>query len=258
MRSFIDLHCHTSASFDSLASPEAVVRAAAKRGLTHLAITDHDRIEGALRARDAAPAGLTVIVGEEVRTADGDLIAVFLERAVAPGRTARETIAEVREQGGLVGIPHPFDRYRGSMLKDPRLETMGELVDWVEAHNARVVGGTGNERAAAFARDLGLPGIAVSDAHSALEVGVAYTMLDGDPSTPAGLLAALAGLKGRDAGLKPGLEAGPDAGPDADRLVRGRATYFVRVVTPVAKLVNRARGNGRVTPVPAGEAGRAE
>ncbi|HEY5433920.1 MAG TPA: PHP domain-containing protein, partial [Candidatus Limnocylindrales bacterium] len=169
--------------------------------------------------------------------------------------TARETIAEVREQGGLVGIPHPFDRYRGSMLKDPRLETMGELVDWVEAHNARVVGGTGNERAAAFARDLGLPGIAVSDAHSALEVGVAYTILDGDPSTPAGLLAALAGL---DAGLKPGPEAGPDAGRDADRLVRGRATYFVRVVTPVAKLVNRARGNGRVTPVPAGEAGRAE
>ena len=173
------------------------------RGLTHLAITDHDRIEGALRARDAAPDGLTVIVGEEVKTADGDLIAVFLERAVAPGRPARETIAEVREQGGLVGIPHPFDRFRGSMLKDPRLEAMGGLVDWVEAHNARIVGGTGNERAAAFARELGLPGIAVSDAHSTLEVGVAYTMLDGDPSTPAGLLAALAGLDART-GAGPG------------------------------------------------------
>jgi predicted metal-dependent phosphoesterase TrpH len=239
VRAFVDLHCHTSASFDSLASPEGVVRAAAKRGLTHLAITDHDRIEGALRARDAAPAGLTVIVGEEVRTADGDLIAVFLERAVAPGRPARETIAEVREQGGLVGIPHPFDRFRGSMLKDPRLEAMGELVDWVEAHNARIVGGTGNERAAAFARELGRPGIAVSDAHSTLEVGVAYTMLDGDPSTPAGLLAALAAL-------------------DATELVRGRATYFVRTITPVAKLVNRARGNRRVTPALAGQAGPTE
>ena len=239
MRAFVDLHCHTSASFDSLASPESVVRAAATRGLTHLAITDHDRIEGALRARDAAPAGLTVIVGEEVKTADGDLIAVFLERAVAPGRPARDTIAEVREQGGLVGIPHPFDRFRGSMLKDPRLEAMGGLVDWVEAHNARIVGGTGNERAAAFARELGLPGIAVSDAHSTLEVGVAYTMLDGDPSTPAGLLAALAGL-------------------DATDLVRGRATYFVRIITPVAKLVNRARGNRRVAPAFAGDAGHAE
>jgi len=239
MKAFIDLHCHTSASFDSLASPEAVVRAAAKRGLTHLAITDHDRIEGALRARDAAPAGLTVIVGEEVRTADGDLIAVFLERAVAPGRPARETIAEVRDQGGLVGIPHPFDRFRGSMLKDPRLEALGRLVDWVEAHNARVMGGTGNERAAEFAREMALPGIAVSDAHSTLEVGVAYTMLEGDPSTPAGLVAALAA----GAGIE---------------LIPGRASYFVRTFTPIAKVVNRARGNRRITPTPAPEAGRAE
>ena len=98
------------------------------------------------------------------------------------------------------------------------------LVDWVEAHNARVVGGKGNEQAAAFARELGLPGVAVSDAHTVLEVGVASTRLEGDPSTPAGLLAALASA----------------------RLVPGRATYFVRLVTPVAKVVQRLRGNGRV------------
>lgn len=229
MRAFLDLHCHTSASFDSLAKPEAVVAAAVRRGLTHLAITDHDRIEGALRARDAAPDGLVVIVGEEVKTADGDLIALFLERAVAPGRSARDTIAEVREQGGLVGIPHPFDRFRGSMLKDPKLEAIGALVDWVEAYNARIVGGNGNDRAAAFARELGLPGIAVSDAHSVLEVGVAYTALDGDPGTPAGLLAALASAE----------------------VVPGRASYLVRTLTPVAKLINRARGNVRVPRQPA-------
>ena len=99
--------------------------------------------------------GSTVIVGEEIRTSDGDLIALFLERAVAPGGRPRETIEEVRAQGGLVGIPHPFDRFRGSMLKDPRLEAIGRLVDWVEAHNARIVGGAGNERAAAFAREHG-------------------------------------------------------------------------------------------------------
>jgi predicted metal-dependent phosphoesterase TrpH len=223
-RYFIDMHCHTSASFDSLAKPASVVRAAAKRGLTHIAITDHDRIEGALRARDAAPDGLTVIIGEEIKTSDGDLIALFLERAVAPHRPARETIEEVRAQGGLVGIPHPFDRFRGSMLKDPRLEAMASMVDWVEAHNARVVGGTGNERAQQFAREMGLPGIAVSDAHSVLEVGVAYTALDTDPSTPEGLLAALTTVE----------------------LVPGRASYIVRTLTPVAKLINRARGNRRV------------
>ena len=225
-RYFVDLHCHTSASFDSLSNPRKVVEAAATRGLTHLAITDHDRIEGALRARDAAPAGLTVIVGEEIRTADGDLIALFLEEAVEPHRPARETIDAVRAQGGLIGIPHPFDRFRGSMLNDPRLEAMSLLVDWVEAHNARIVGGSGNERAQQFARDMGLPGIAVSDAHSVLEVGVAYTALDADPSTPEGLLAALTTVE----------------------LVPGRASYIVRTLTPVAKLINRAKGNRRVPP----------
>src|SRR5215204_1947685 len=95
-RAFIDVHCHTSASFDCLARPRDVVRLAAARGLTHLVVTDHDRIDGALAARDAAPPGLTVIVGEEVRTADGDLIAAYLERAVAPGMSAVETVAAVR------------------------------------------------------------------------------------------------------------------------------------------------------------------
>jgi predicted metal-dependent phosphoesterase TrpH len=222
-RAFVDMHCHTDASFDSLARPEAVVRAAAARGLTHLVITDHERIDGALRARDAAPAGLTVIVGQEVRTADGDLICAFLERTVAPGASALDTIAAIREQGGLVGVPHPFDRWRGSLGKDERLAALAPLVDWIEVHNARLVG-NGNERAAEFAHEHGLAGIAASDAHSVLEVGVAYTALDGDPSTPAGLLAALRSAE----------------------LVAGRASFAVRLLTPVAKIVQRLRGNGRV------------
>jgi predicted metal-dependent phosphoesterase TrpH len=227
-RAFIDLHCHTSASFDCLSDPADVVRAAHDRGLTHLVVSDHDRIDGALRARDVAPAGLTVIVGEEVRTAEGDLVCAFLERPVPPGRSAAETIGLVREQGGLVGIPHPFDRLRGSLLRDARMATLAPLVDWVEVHNARLVG-NGNERAAAFAREHGRPGVAVSDAHSVLEVAVAYTALDGDPSTPAGLLTAL---------------------PTAE-LVTGRASYVVRLWAPVAKVVQRLRGNGRVRATPA-------
>ena len=83
--------------------------------------------------------------------------------------------------------------------------------------------GNGNELAAAFAKEHGLPGVAASDAHSTLEVGVAYSVLDGDPSTPDGLLAAF---------------------PPAD-LVTGRATFFVRLVTPIAKVVQKARGRGR-------------
>ncbi|HYO44327.1 MAG TPA: PHP domain-containing protein [Candidatus Limnocylindrales bacterium] len=222
---FVDLHCHTSASFDSLADPLKVVRAARARGITHLAITDHDRIDGALRARDAALPGITVIVGEEVKTAGGDLICLFLEEAIPPGLSPAETIARARAQGALVGIPHPFDRYRGSVGKaEDEIRALVGLVDWVEAFNARVVMRDGNERAAELARTAGIPGVAVSDAHSTLEVGVAATRLVGDPSTPAGLLAALA----------------------TARIVPGRASYYVRAITPIAKLVQRARGNGRI------------
>lgn len=224
-RSFIDLHCHTSASFDSLAHPVKVVRAAAARGLTHVIITDHDRIDGALRARDAAPQGLTVIVGSEIRTSDGDLIGAFLDRPVRAGMSAADAIAAIRDQGGLVGIPHPFDRFRGSLLVDARMEALAPLVDWVETHNARLLGG-GNERAAAFAAEQGRPGVAASDAHTVLEVGVAYTVLDGDPTTPAGMLAAL---------------------PSA-QLVTGRASFAVRLWTPIAKGLQRVLGNGRPTP----------
>ncbi|MGZ6345193.1 MAG: PHP domain-containing protein, partial [Candidatus Limnocylindrales bacterium] len=81
-RCFVDLHCHSAASFDSLSKPADLVRLAAERGLTHLAITDHERIDGALAARDLAPPELTVIVGEEIRSADGDLLGLFLEHTV--------------------------------------------------------------------------------------------------------------------------------------------------------------------------------
>ena len=129
VRSFIELHCHTSASFDSLANPDAVARAAVARGLTHLAVTDHDRIDAALRLRDAAPSGLTIIVGEEVKSADGDMIALFLREAVPPGLSAVETIAAVREQGGLVGVPHPFDGWRGFGRKPgATLESIAHLI----------------------------------------------------------------------------------------------------------------------------------
>jgi predicted metal-dependent phosphoesterase TrpH len=222
-RAFVDLHCHSRGSFDCLSDPKQIVKAAASRGLTHIAITDHDRIDVALEARELAPDGLTVLVGEEVKTTDGDLICVFLEKAIPPGLSAMDTIAAAREQGALVGIPHPFDRMRGSLLRDAAMASLAAHVDWVETHNARVVG-HGNEDALAFAMQHGKPGVSVSDAHSIMEVGVAYTALSGDPSTPAGLLAALATAE----------------------IIPGHATYFVRLWTPLAKGVNRLRGNSRV------------
>ena len=219
----MDLHCHTSWSPDSLSSPRAVARVAAERGLTHLAITDHGRIEGALEARETAPAGLRVIVGEEIRSREGDLVALFIERPVAPGLSALETAAAVHEQGGLVGLAHPFDRFRGSLLAGraagERMDALAPLVDYVETFNARVPLRGANDRAAEWAARHGLPGVAVSDAHSLLEVGVAYTILKTPPDDPGALKAALPGAS----------------------LVTGHASFAVRAMTPLAKLLQRLR-----------------
>lgn len=229
-RAFVDLHCHTSASFDSLASPAAVVRAAAARGLTHLAITDHDRIDGAIEAKARAATnapGLTVLVGQEIRTTTGDLIGVFLRETIPPGLSAADAIGAVRDQGGLVGIAHPFDRFRGSVGRGEAsaLDGLAGDVDWIEAWNARLMLGDGNARAAELAQRAGIPGVAVSDAHTTMEVGVASTALTGDPSNADGLRIALAGRV---------------------ELLTGRASAYLRLFGPAAKLVQRARGRGRV------------
>ncbi|MFI5262517.1 MAG: PHP domain-containing protein [Candidatus Limnocylindrales bacterium] len=228
-RAFIDLHCHSAYSFDALSHPADIVRVAAERGLTHIAITDHERLDGALEARDRAPAGLTVIIGEEIRSADGDVLGLFLREAVPPGLSARETIVAIHEQGGLAGLPHPFDHFRHSGLagdRDVALEELAGGLDFIEAYNARVAFGDANERAAEFALRHGLPGVASSDAHSLLEVGVACTIVTGPLRTPDQLRAALAQVT----------------------LMPGHASYLVRGLTPLAKLINRTRGNRRVHP----------
>jgi predicted metal-dependent phosphoesterase TrpH len=207
-----------------------VLRAAAARGLTHLAITDHDRIDGAHEALEVVAreaAGLTVIVGQEIRTSAGDLIGVFLRESIPAGLSPAEAIAAVHEQGGLVGIAHPFDRFRGSVGRGEAdaLDAIAGQVDWIEAWNARLLVGDGNARAAELANRHGVAGVAVSDAHTTLEVGIASTIVSAaDPSTAAGLRAALAG---------------------PIEIVTGRASRLVRFVTPAAKLVQRARGHGR-------------
>ena len=228
-RSLADLHCHTSASFDSLANPAQVVRAAAARGLTHLAITDHDRVEGALRARDAAPDELTVIVGQEVRTSTGDLIALFVERPIAPGMAPFEAAQAIHEQGGLVGLAHPFDRFRAGAGRkgwEDELERVVPELDYVEIWNGRLMVGDGNRRAAEFAKLHDLPGVASSDAHTVMEVGVAYTILDGPIDNAEQLRAALA------------------AGP---RLVTGHGSRLIRLTMPFIKVVQAARGNRRAS-----------
>lgn len=229
MRSLADLHCHTSASFDSLSKPADVARVAAERGLTHLAITDHDRIDGALGARDAAPAGLTIIVGQEVRTSTGDLIALYIENPIPPGLAPAEAAQRIRDQGGAVGLAHPYDRFRAGAARpgwEDELERLLPLLDYVETWNSRLWLGDGNQRAADLAHVHGLPGAAVSDAHTLLEVAVSYTIIDGPLESVADLRAGLVGA----------------------RSVTSHGSRLVRLATPLAKVIQRMRGNRRVAP----------
>jgi hypothetical protein len=168
-----------------------------------------------------------VIVGSEVRPAQGDLIALFLERPITAGLPASEAIAAIRDQGGLVGIPHPFDGWRGSLLRDEAAMALLSEVDWIEGWNARLVAPGGNQRAAELAASRNLPSVAASDAHTLLEIGCAATIMTGDLSTAAGFHSALHG--------------------DLTRIT-GRGALVARLFTPIAKLVNATRGNRRVKP----------
>lgn len=164
----LDLHIHTRASHDCLSEYSAVVATARRRRLHRIAITDHNEIEGALRARDIAPD--LVIVGEEVRTAEGaDLSGLFLEEKIPKGTPALETAQWIREQGGLVYVPHPFAGGKG--LGDRVLEELVPWLDIVEVFNARIHNQALNRRASRWAVVHDLPGGAGSDAHTLAEIG---------------------------------------------------------------------------------------
>lgn len=184
----VDLHAHTSASYDCLSEPRDVVAAAREAGLDRIAVTDHDEIAGALAAR-SIDASL-VIVGEEVRTAEGlDLIGLYLHRRIAPGATFRQTAEAIRAQGGLVYLPHPFDRHRGT--DEAFLAGVADCIDAVEGFNARVHDEEANRRARRWAGERDLPVGAGSDAHLLGEIGRGRVRLPPFGEDPAELLASL-------------------------------------------------------------------
>lgn len=173
----VDMHTHSEYSPDSrtpLASQAAAIKAA---GLHVVCATDHNTIEGALRLRELAD-GFRVIVGEEVSSQDGEIIGLFLDKPVPRGLSAEETIARIHDQGGLVSIPHPFSRNRRFHLRRAALERVWKDIDCIEVFNAREAFTQDNIRAAAFAKDKGLPGAVGSDAHRASEIGRAWVEVE--------------------------------------------------------------------------------
>jgi predicted metal-dependent phosphoesterase TrpH len=172
----VELHCHTYRSGDSLADPGRLLEAMTRVGLDRLAITDHNSIGGALETQALAPD--RIIVGEEIMTTEGELLAYFVQEEIPPGLTPEATIRLLRGQRAVVAVSHPFDAFRKGAWQEASLRRILPLVDALEVLNARTWGSRANRLAAQWARDAGLPGIAGSDAHAPREVGTAVTLLE--------------------------------------------------------------------------------
>ncbi|MGD8321211.1 MAG: dephospho-CoA kinase, partial [Gemmatimonadota bacterium] len=194
----LDLHLHTVGSWDCLSDPLGVVERALDRGLHRIAVTDHDRLEVALRMAEAYPD--QVIPGEEVKTAEGiDVIGLYLSEEIPRGTSARETVERVRAQGGIPYLPHPYARGKGGGGR--YAEELAPLVDVVEVFNARLHPGSLNPPAEALARRHGKLRGAGSDAHTLGEIGGAWVEVPPHPNRPEALLHALASgrVQGRTA-----------------------------------------------------------
>jgi predicted metal-dependent phosphoesterase TrpH len=169
----VDLHMHTDHSHDCATPVDVLLETARDRGLGAIAITDHNEVSGALEARRIAEATgeIKVIVAEEVKTAEqGEVIGLFLEEKIPKGLTMAETIAAIREQGGLVYVPHPFDRFH-SVPDYEHLLDIVEEIDILEVFNPRVALTAFNEEAERFARKYRIVPGAGSDSHVAQGLG---------------------------------------------------------------------------------------
>nr|MDQ3319619.1 PHP domain-containing protein [Actinomycetota bacterium] len=167
-------HMHTDHSADCATPATALLEAARHQGLGAIAVTDHNEIEGALEARQLSlrdGGEPKIIVAEEVKTTDqGEVIGLFIEEKIERGMTLAETIAEIRRQGGLVYVPHPFDRMHTVPDYSDLLDVVEEI-DAIEVFNAKVAYSGFNEEAARFAAKYRIVAGAGSDSHVAQALG---------------------------------------------------------------------------------------
>jgi predicted metal-dependent phosphoesterase TrpH len=186
----VDCHLHTVASGDAVTTLDQLAERVARNRIDVVCITDHNETSAA-EAAVRQGLGARVIVGEEIRTPDGDVIGLFLAERIPYVLPLAEVTGRIRAQGGLVYVPHPFDRERSSLgAVLPGLCARGE-VDAIEVFNAKIADQAINDRAAEIAARFGLPGGAGSDAHDPEGIGAAYLEMP-DFDGPASFLAALA------------------------------------------------------------------
>jgi|LGVF01.2.fsa_nt_gb predicted metal-dependent phosphoesterase TrpH len=163
-----DLHIHSKYSSDGVLEPEKIVKIAMKRGLNGIAITDHNTIKGGLKAKKCENEDFTVIVGSEISTERGEIIGLFLEEEIK-SKDVPDVISEIKDQNGIIIIPHPFDELRHSAFH-PTEEDV-EFIDCIEGFNSRCIYQKYNKKAIEFASKHNLTIVAGSDAHFANEIG---------------------------------------------------------------------------------------
>ncbi len=167
-----DLHIHSNYSFDSSNTPEQIIERCLQKGINCIAIADHGTAEGGLKIKSMAP--FPVIVAEEILTPSGEIMGMFLEETIPTNIPIDRAIASIKEQGGLVCVPHPFDSLTRSGLGEKVMEEIVEQIDIIEVLNARSPITTRNSLSLSFAEKYHKARSAGSDAHTIMEIGNAY------------------------------------------------------------------------------------
>lgn len=175
----VDLHTHSVASPDGSLTLDDYREMLEHGGLDFIAITDHGSLEFARRARKEL--GKRIIIGEEIKAKEGELIGLFLRERVPPGLTAKRSAERIRKQGGLVYIPHPFERVRQG-LKVADLDVVADLADVVEIYNGRALSRQSGRQAKQWAEAHLVAGAASSDAHGRRGWGRTYSVIDTEPT----------------------------------------------------------------------------
>jgi len=172
----VEFHCHTIFSKDSLISPQTLVDICRRKGIDRVVVTDHNTIAGA-RAAQALDPG-RVIVGEEIMTTRGEILASYVTEEIPSMLSPLKTIELLRAQGSFISVSHPFDEWRSGGWKEKDLLGIISLVDAIEVYNSRCMSPAFNRRAGEFARQHNLGGTVGSDAHAAFELGRSLNLLE--------------------------------------------------------------------------------
>jgi predicted metal-dependent phosphoesterase TrpH len=188
----LEFHCHTHASKDSLTLPADLIAAARRKGIDRVVITDHNSTAGAREAQALDP-GL-IIIGEEIMTTRGEILAAFVQQEIPAQLSPRETIARLKEQGAFISVSHPFDELREGGWQERDLLEILPFVDAIEVYNSRCMFPRFNRRAQEFGHRHDIAGTVGSDAHAAFELGRSFLYLE--PFTgPEGLRQVIRGAK---------------------------------------------------------------